>query len=285
MSSSLPRRIAVAAVAIPALLALVYLGGWPLVAAVVVLAVLGTHEVYRIAGATGIRALAPVGYLGAAAAPVALFALSTGLVSAPIWLGYAAVAWLIAVLAAAVWRRGPDARPLPAVAVTVFGALYAGLLPAFLLVLRHAGGSTDRWAATWIVFLPLVVTWVCDSMAMAGGAAIGGPKFAPVVSPNKTWAGTISGSLSAVVAAPLFGTVFLQPTGVIIAWWRLAVLGLLLSVVGQVGDLAESLLKREAGVKDSGGIFPGHGGVLDRLDSLYWVLPTAAAILTAYGTL
>ncbi|HET7039542.1 MAG TPA: phosphatidate cytidylyltransferase, partial [Gemmatimonadales bacterium] len=142
-----------------------------------------------------------------------------------------------------------------------------------------------RPAATALVFLPLIIVWACDSLAMAGGAVMGGPKFAPVVSPNKTWSGTITGSVAATVAGPLYGLAVLQPVGIELGWERLALLGLVLSALGQVGDLAESLFKREAGVKDSGGIFPGHGGVLDRLDSLYWALPAAAALLAAYRVL
>jgi phosphatidate cytidylyltransferase len=87
------------------------------------------------------------------------------------------------------------------------------------------------------------------------------------------------------MVAVLFGWVFLSRVGVVLSPVLLAGFGVVVASVGQVGDLAESLLKREAGVKDSGGFFPGHGGVLDRLDSLYWALPTAVCLLTVSGTL
>ncbi len=114
---------------------------------------------------------------------------------------------------------------------------------------------------------------------------IGGPKLAAVVSPNKTWAGFISGSLSGAVVAPVFGRVFLERFGISPDLWQLVVFGIVVATVGQVGDLAESLFKREVGAKDSGTFFPGHGGVLDRLDSLYWAIPTAAILLILYGTI
>jgi phosphatidate cytidylyltransferase len=133
--------------------------------------------------------------------------------------------------------------------------------------------------------MPLVVTWVCDSLAMSGGSAIGGPKLAPVLSPNKTWAGAISGSVGAVILAPLYGILVLGRFGLEIEVWQLALFGLVISVVGQIGDLSESLFKREVGMKDSGGFFPGHGGVVDRFDSLYWVLPTSALLLRLFGTI
>jgi phosphatidate cytidylyltransferase len=284
MASSLPRRIAVAAVAIPAAFALAWFGGWPLVVALQFLAVVGVNELLRFAERRGARPLRPLALAGAlAAAPVAY-----GLVGfpalAPAVALYGAVGWLLVVMSVAVVRRAPDAQPLSAVAVTVFAPLYAAVLPAFLVVLRH-GTAHGRPGATALVFLPLVTIWACDTAAMAGGALIGGPKFAPVVSPKKTWAGTIAGSAVATVAAPLYGWLILSPAGVELPVPLLAGLGLLLSIVGQVGDLAESLFKREAGVKDSGGLFPGHGGVLDRLDSLFWALPTTAAVLAAYGVL
>jgi phosphatidate cytidylyltransferase len=180
--------------------------------------------------------------------------------------------------------RGPGARPLEAAAITVFAALYTGGLPSFLLLLRHSERLPSDWAATWLVFLPLVVTWVSDSLAMAGGSAIGGPKLAPVLSPRKTWAGAVSGAVGAFVLAPAYGALLLAPLGIGIHPWRLAVFGLAISVVGQLGDIAESLFKRQAGLKDSGTFFPGHGGVLDRFDSLYWVIPAAALLLSVFGT-
>ncbi len=286
MASSLPRRIAVAVVAIPATLGLVYLGGWPLALVMSVLGVLGAFEVFRLAEARGARPLAPLGYLGAALTPLLAYAaiVRPGRVP-PLTLVFIGAAWIIVVMAVAVMRRAPDERPLDAVAVTVFAVSYTAFLPSFLLLLRHADAARSPVAATALVFLPLVVTWVCDSAAMGGGSLIGGAKFAPRVSPNKTWAGTISGSVSAVLVAPFYGWLVLGRVGIHLGALQLAVLGLVLSVVGQVGDLGESLLKREAGVKDSGRAFGAHGGVLDRLDSLYWVIPTTVMLLAAYGAL
>jgi phosphatidate cytidylyltransferase len=280
--SSLPRRIAVAAAGIPIALAAVWFGGWVLVSGVAVLALVGVHELFRLAQARGVRPLRPLGYAAAVAAPVVAYGLCRTPPLSPAAAWYAAVAWFLAVLADAVARRPPDQGPLGAVTVTVFAPLYAGVLPSFLIALRHAGGH-DRPTATALVFLPLLVVWSCDSLAMAGGALIGGAKFAPAISPKKTWAGTISGSVAATIIAPLYGIVVLQPAGLDLGPVRLAVLGLVLSVLGQVGDLVESLFKREAGVKDSGGLFPGHGGVLDRLDSLYWALPAGMALLSRWG--
>lgn len=281
MASSLARRIAVAAVGIPAAGGLVLVGGWPLVIALQLLAILGTWELYRLAAQRDVVPLAGLGYVGAAATPVLAYAVTGPDPLEGHWIAYAAVGWLVLVMATTVSTRRPDERPLATMAVTVFGPLYTALLPSFLLVIRH-GADRSATAQTALVFLPLVVTWLCDTAAMGGGAAFGGPKFAPVVSPNKTWAGTISGSLAGTVIAPVYGWLVLARVGIHLAWWQLAVIGFVLAGVGQVGDLTESLLKREAGVKDSGRAFPGHGGVLDRLDSLYWVLPTAALLLTAY---
>jgi phosphatidate cytidylyltransferase len=281
-ASALPRRIAVAAVAIPLAFGLVWLGGWPLVGGVAALAVLGVREVYRLAEARGVRPLAGLGYLAAVAAPVAAYALSRTPALAPSLVLFAAAGWFLAVMADAVVRRPPDQGPFGAITVTLFAPLYTGALLSFLIALRH-GGAHPRPAATALVFLPLVVVWTCDSLAMAGGALMGGPRFAPVISPKKTWSGTISGSVAATIIAPVYGWLVLRPAGIEIGAAPLALLGLVVSVLGQVGDLAESLLKREAGVKDSGTVFPGHGGVLDRLDSLYWALPAATAMLAVFG--
>lgn len=255
-------------------------------AALAVLGVAGAHEVYRLAERTGVRPLGPAGYLGAALLPVGAFGmLSRTLGLAPIGLLIGGTLWFLLVMTIALRLRPPAARPLSSVAVTVFGVAYAAGLPTFLLALRHADTLPTAWAATWLVFLPLVVTWIGDSLAMAGGRLFGGSKMAPVLSPNKTWAGACSGAVAGLVVAPLYGALVLGPSGVTIPVWQLAVFGIAVSIVGQTGDLAESLFKREAGVKDSGSFFPGHGGVLDRLDSLYWVLPSSVAILLLFDVI
>jgi phosphatidate cytidylyltransferase len=128
-----------------------------------------------------------------------------------------------------------------------------------------------------------VVTWVCDTAAMFGGKAMGGPKLAPTVSPGKTRSGTLAGIVAGMAAAPLFSRLALEPLGVMIPLWQLLLLVGIWTIIGQLGDLAESLFKREVGVKDSSALIPGHGGVLDRLDSLYFVVPTAALLYKLFG--
>lgn len=283
MTSNMKRRVLVAGIAIPAALGVVYVGGWALAGALALLGVAGSIELYRIAEKAGIRPVREVGLPAAALVPLAAFAASPdGVGLAGKHFLFAGVVFVLLVMGVAVVRRAPSDRPLPAVAITIFGAIYTSGLLSFLVLLRHPQGPVTPWAGTWLVFLPLVVVWVCDSAAMTGGSMMGGPKFAPVVSPNKTWSGTISGSAVATVLGPIYGWLFLAPVGVDMAIWQLAIFGFIVSAVGQIGDLAESLFKREVGVKDSGTFFPGHGGVLDRLDSLYWAIPTAAILLTLF---
>jgi len=284
MPSNLASRVFVAAVGIPAALVVVYIGGWALAAALAVLCVAGTREAYRLAQAGGVRPLVWVGYVGAAAAPFCIFLTSPGgLAYDPIivWLGGSV--WLMLVMLTASRARSVNDRPLASAAVTVFAVLYAGFLPALVILIRHPNHPLPSWAATWLVFLPLIVVWSCDTLAMLGGSTIGGPKLMPLLSPNKTWAGAISGTIGAMIAAPMYGVFLLRPNGVSISVWQLLLLGLVLSIFGQAGDAAESLFKREAGAKDSGSFFGGHGGVMDRFDSLYWAIPMAVILLSAYG--
>ena len=261
-----------------------YTGGWALSGLLSLFAALGAAELFKLAESAGVRPLKTLGYIGAALIPLAVFAASAdGLELSARYLLLGAPVFLIAVMAHGVFSRSPDEKPLAAVAITVFGVLYTSGLLSFLILLRHPPAPLSAWAATWLVFLPLAVVWICDSAAMTFGSMIGGPKFAPVVSPNKTWSGTIAGSLSGAVVAPVYFFVFLDRYSFDLNMVQLVVFGLVVSSVGQVGDLAESLFKREVGTKDSGTFFPGHGGILDRFDSLYWAIPTAALLLSLYG--
>jgi phosphatidate cytidylyltransferase len=287
MDANLSRRVAFAAAAIPLALLVIWYGGVPLVCLLAAVGALGARELFGLAQRQGVRPVGMLGIAGATAiAPLTYAALATQereLVRS-IW-PYAAALWLILVLAWTLVSRPPADRPLAAAGITVFAVAYCGALPAFLLAIRHGQHPVRSWAGAWLVFYPLVVTWVCDTAAMFGGRSIGGPKLAPAVSPGKTRSGSVAGVIGGLAVAPLFGAVIFPLVGVTIGLRVLLIIAGVLGVVGQVGDLAESLFKREAGVKDSSTLIPGHGGVLDRLDSLYFVIPVAAALYRFFGVI
>jgi phosphatidate cytidylyltransferase len=283
---NLARRIGFAVVAIPVALALVWYGGLPLALLLSVAGALGARELFDLAERGQVRPARVIGVATAAAiAPVtyaALAAADVRAVMAAAW-PYLAAVWLIVLLGWALLRRAPAERPLEAVAVTLLAVAYTAGLPAFLLAIRHGGFDRRSWAGTWLVFFPLVVTWVVDTAAMFGGRAMGGPKLAPSISPGKTRSGSLAGLAGGLVVAPVFAAAVFPAVGLTIPTWQLLAMAAVLGIIGQAGDLAESLFKREAGVKDSSHLIPGHGGVLDRLDSLYFVVPVAAAMYRAFG--
>jgi len=286
MDANLVRRIAVAAVGIPAALALTWLGGWPLVILVSLIGVLGVRELFLFAERKDVRPFHALGYLTAGLFAPAAYQSAVSpefgeLVTR--WWPQAGALWLLAMLVWTLAARRPDARPLGAAAVTLFGLCYAAALPAFLVSIRHQLHGTGSWAGAWLVFFPLVVTWVCDSFAMFGGRIVGGPRLAPVVSPGKTRSGGIAGVAGALLAGAVFAWLVFPRAGLTLAPGKVMLMAAVLSVVGQLGDLVESLFKREAGLKDSGTLIPGHGGILDRFDSLYFVIPAAAALYQWLG--
>jgi phosphatidate cytidylyltransferase len=284
MGANLLRRVAFSAVAIPAAVALIYLGGWPLALLLAAAGVLGVREVYDFAARAGVDPLRRTGMVAALVTPLATFWAKGSEVRFAEPALYAAAIWLIVVIALAAWRRGPGGRPLAAVAVTVFGALYAGGLPAFALVLRHPSGvGPSSWPGAALLLFPLAITWIGDTAAFAGGTAIGGPKLAPTLSPRKTWAGAVAALVTTLLAAVAYGRWILAPSGFPVGLLPALAMGAAISVAGQVGDVSESVFKREVGLKDSSTLIPGHGGVLDRLDSLYFVLPVTAGLYHLFG--
>ena len=285
-SGELARRWAVAFVGIPIILGLLYVGGWVLGIPIALLAALGARETYRLAEQKGTR---PFRWLGAGvAAGLVLLAVAypTFASFAPPALTALVVLALVAFVLA--MARGASREPLAAVAVTLFGALYVGFPLAFV-VLLHALPTLDAWGQVipqpWIgllvVTLPLTSSFIGDASAFFAGGKWGRAKILPSVSPNKSWVGSVAGLLGASGGAALWYLVAepylpgLPIGGVAVA----AAVGAALGVGAQVGDFAESLLKRDAGVKDSGALFPGHGGVLDRLDASLVTLPLAYLML------
>jgi phosphatidate cytidylyltransferase len=286
MDANLVRRIGFAVIAIPLALGVIWYGGLPLALVVALVAALGTKELFGLAARQGIMPARMLGYVTAAALPALVYATlvaeDVGVLVTPSW-PYLFALWLILLLTWALVARAPADKPIEAVSVTLLGVAYTSALPTFLIVIRHSQFPERSWPAAWLVFFPLVVTWVCDTAAMFGGRLLGGPKLAPTISPGKTRSGATMGVLGGLLVAPIFWAGVFPKAGMDISLWHLAAIAGVLSVVGQAGDLAESLFKRQAGVKDSSQLIPGHGGVLDRFDSLYFVIPVAAAMYRVLG--
>jgi len=159
---------------------------------------------------------------------------------------------------------------------TLAEIFYVGWFLGYFVALRGLGGSASTIGRNW-VFLAIFASFGSDSAAYFIGSALGKHKMAPAISPKKSWEGCIGGLFGAVLVSLFF--VLNTPLKVngYLNWWQLVIVGLLVSVFGQLGDLVESLFKRNTGVKDSGNLFPGHGGMLDRIDSLVF-----AAIIVYY---
>lgn len=199
----------------------------------------------------------------------------SALVLAPVavaatWVGswmFAAFVAIGAALAAWEWVRLVSWSPL----WTALGAAAIGVPAAALIWMR----AQDRETALWV----LLVVWATDSFAYLCGRAIGGPKLAPQVSPNKTWAGLVGGILGAAATGWAVAVALLPDSRPV----AVAGLSVLVALAAQGGDLLESALKRRFHVKDTGQLIPGHGGLLDRIDGLMAAAPAAAAICLIGG--
>lgn len=249
--SELPTRLGVAFVLIGLAIAALWSGGIGFWVVVSIAGVLMMGEWALLAGANhrGKR-------LAQYAISVPLAAMAPGLAAGP---GFLALGLVIGVFFfLAIVARG---------AQLALGAFYVGL-PVLALVLIREQPVHGLLLTFWVMAL----VWACDSAAFFTGRALGGPKLAQAISPNKTWSGFIGGIAGATLFA--FVLVWSFDLPVALAW---ATPGL--AVLAQLGDLFESHLKRAAGVKDSGNLLPGHGGVMDRLDGLVAVAPVAALLV------
>jgi phosphatidate cytidylyltransferase len=252
--SSFWSRIVVAAVLLPAVLGLVYLGGWWLWALALVAALIALHELYRIA-----RPLRPLVLAGYAGTVLALLGAQLGGIP---WM---TAGFLSTIPLAFVLKGISDTRQSLAVAIatTVFGVAWIGLGLGHALLLRSIP-EHGRLA----VFTVLLTVFAADAFAFFVGVLIGRHKMAPVISPGKTWEGLAAGTIVAILV-PFFA---LYHQHFLTIGESLA-LGVVIAVSAPLGDLFESALKRDLNVKDSGQLLAGHGGMLDRIDALLFAAP------------
>ena len=283
MSAELRARVLVAAVGIPLAFLLIHLGGWYLAGLMAVAAALAANEFLALASAKGAR---PFRWLGvpAASAVVLLAGLEPDFA---VWGGRALALLLVLGLltsCALIFCRGIDSAPLLSATATVAGVLYTGGTLSFAVLLRHlpgveGAGVPQPLDGTLLVLLPVTVTWVGDSAAYFVGKKLGKRRLAPRVSPNKTVEGGIAGLIAAPATGALMGIFLRDSPNFAVSPLTGAAVGLVLGAAAQLGDLAESVFKREVGVKDSGTLLPGHGGALDRLDALFFTLPLGYGLI------
>lgn len=274
--SELARRTLFAVVAAPLGILIVYLGGAPLATMLGVIAALGAWEIQRMATAHGVEPLMPVGIVVAGLIPIAVHGYYLGVFHLSLTAG---IVLFLLLLASAIWLRGPARRPINSVALTAMGALYPGTI-AYIYALRHHPYTITSGAGTALVVMPILLTWATDSGAYFVGKTFGKNKLIPSVSPGKSVEGAIGGLVLTVIISVLYAKYLLHPyAGLGLSLTNAILFGVVVSITAQIGDLVASLMKRDAGVKDSSRILPGHGGIVDRFDSLFFVMPVAFLLL------
>ncbi len=259
-------RILTAVVGIPIAIYIINYGFWLFAATVILLALIAWHEFYNMMQAKDIKIQYSIGLIG--------IILSSGCA----WLGNAqelvAVMVLVLLLTMAQTILSHEKFGVTEAAFTILGAMYISLPFAHLLLLRFLeqydyintalGNLSSGAVYLWLAF---VGTWASDTLAYFVGSLFGRHKLCPTVSPGKTIEGAIGGLLGSIAGVVCLGWLCGFPL------LHMIVLGLLIGIAAPFGDLSESVLKRFAGVKDSGNILPGHGGILDRFDAVMFSVP------------
>ncbi len=260
--SPLLSRVAVTAVLLPLVLGVVWLGGWWLFTLALVGGLLALHELFGIA-----RALRPVVLGGYAGLTLTLLGEQVG---GPSWV----LAGILATLPAALlvfFVSSARQNAVAGFAVTVLGAAWVGGGLAHLMLVRDIPDD-----GRLLVFTTLLTVFADDTVAFFVGRLIGHHRLAPAISPGKSWEGFVAGTLAAVAVS--FFALYEQD---VLTTGESLLFGLSIGLAATFGDLFESAVKRDLGVKDSGRLLAGHGGVLDRMDSLLWAGPAAYVTLLA----
>jgi len=252
-------RILTAVVGIPIVVGAMYYGSWLFLGFIVLIGLVGQVEFVHMLRRSGWNVSVVWALLGGV-----------------LWFSRYMVDWwqegllLLALLFGVSLLYTGVLRSLERFAGTLAAVVYPTVFVSFLIDIRwNAESSLGSENSFWLILMLFSLIWATDTGAYYSGRTFGKHKLAPSVSPNKTWEGTIGGVVFAVAVAALFKTQLLP----MLSWVDVSALALLGGVWGQLGDLLESAFKRAAGVKDSANILPGHGGILDRFDSVLFTAP------------
>lgn len=262
-------RILVTLIGLPIIIAVFMWGGWVFAA---VIAVVLARSAWEYATLYESGAARPAKWLMASGAAGLLLARFTQQAE-----------WLVALLAllAATWHliayeRGRDEAGTD-FTVTLSGIIYIGILGSYFAAVRNLADGE------WWLLLTLVSVWVADSAAYLIGTPLGKHKMSPRLSPKKSWEGYLGGLVFSTLGAPLFGLLFANlgmPSNSAFSAVNLAILGFVIGALTTLGDLAESMIKRQMKMKDASQLLPGHGGIFDRIDSWLWALPLGYFLIT-----
>ena len=271
--TELAKRISVAALGIPLLVVTTYLGGWYFFAVIAIISVVAQREFYQIQADKSIYPQSVSGIVIGLALLLAI-QLDQWLLTVVIL-----VLGMMIIMATEMFRRHKNV--LTQIGVTLLGIFYIPFFLGCLLYLRELvdvliPGIPD--AGFRFVIMMFVAIWICDTFAYMFGRKIGKHKLYQKVSPHKTIEGGIAGIIGSLMVLGIIKLSSVLP----LTWFQTVIFGLVIGIIGQLGDLVESSFKRDAGVKDTSALLPGHGGMLDRFDSIIFVSPILLILIRTF---
>jgi phosphatidate cytidylyltransferase len=268
--SELTKRIIVATFGIPLLIGVTFKGGWYFFVIIAIVSIVAQWEFYKIQEK---KQIFTQNFSGILVGLLILLGIETGE-----WYlagGLILIALMI-ILVAEMFRQNTNVSAN--VGVTLLGVFYIPFFLGSLLYLRSQADQlfpSDALAGFKFVMMIFVTIWICDTFAYSFGSKLGRHKLFEKVSPNKTVEGAIAGiigSLLVLVSVKLAALLEIN-------WFQAIIIGISIGIIGQIGDLVESCFKRDAGVKDTSALLPGHGGMLDRFDSIIFVSPAMLLLI------
>ncbi|MDE0806197.1 MAG: phosphatidate cytidylyltransferase [Longimicrobiales bacterium] len=288
LNRELFNRVTVGLIGIPIIAVVIYTGGWLLGALMALTSGLGAYEYFQFRE-KGTKGLSVWGVMLSAALP--LIAVLYPTYHEFVQLAFALVIFGTMVsLIMVMWCRWPEGSPIESAAVTMMGVLYIGGTLSFWIFLRafpeEVMSSDSALPGTILLIFPIWVTWIGDCFAYVLGSRWGKKKLAATVSPNKTVVGAVGGVAGSILGGLTYNHYLLsEMTGFAFSKETVFLVCVLIAVAGQLGDLSESVMKRQVEIKDSSNLIPGHGGVLDRMDGLFFTVPMTYFILLhlSYG--